>query len=80
MPLRSASVERRSHDYERHGTTSLFAALNVATGEVTQQARSRHTGAGFLTFLRRVYRVHPDGELHVVLDNVSTHQTSAVRA
>jgi DDE superfamily endonuclease len=80
LPLRSGSVERRTHDYERHGTTSLFAALNVATGEVTQQARARHTGADFLAFLRRLDRAYPAGELHVVLDNVSTHTTPAVRA
>jgi transposase len=80
LPLRSGSVERRTHDYERHGTTSLFAALNVATGEVTQQARARHTGADFLAFLRRLDRAYPAGELHVVLDNVSTHTRPAVRA
>jgi transposase len=80
LPLRSGSVERRTHDYERHGTTSLFAALNVATGEVIGEARARHTGADFLAFLRRVDRVYPAGELHVVLDNVSTHKTPAVRA
>lgn len=80
LPLRSGSVERRTHDYERHGTTSLFAALNVATGEVTAEARARHTGADFLAFLRRLDRAYPDQELHVVLDNVSTHKTPAVRA
>ncbi len=80
LPLRSGSVERRTHDYERHGTTSLFAALEVATGKVTQEARARHTGLDFLAFLRRLDRVYPDQELHVVLDNVSTHKTPAVRA
>lgn len=80
LPLRSGSVERRTHDYVRNGTTSLFAALNVATGEVTQQARPRHTGDDFLAFLRRIDRAYPDQELHVILDNVSTHKTPAVRA
>ena len=80
LPLRPGQVERHTHDYERHGTTSLFAALNVATGEVTQQARARHTGADFLAFLRRLERVYPDEELHVILDNVSTHKTPAVRS
>ena len=75
LPLRPGQVERHTHDYERHGTTSLFAALNVATGEVTHEARSRHTGADFLAFLRRIDRVYPDAELHVILDNVSTHKT-----
>ena len=80
LPLKPGQVERHTHDYERHGTTSLFAALNVATGEVTHEARSRHTVADFLAFLRRIDRVYPDAELHVILDNVSTHKTPAVRA
>jgi transposase len=80
LPLREGSVERRTHDYERHGTTSLFAALEVGTGKVTAEARARHTGADFLAFLRRLDRVYPEAELHVVLDNVSTHKTPAVRA
>jgi hypothetical protein len=79
LPLRPGQVERHTHDYERHGTTSLFAALEVGTGKVTAQARARHTGDDFLAFLRRVERAYPDGELHVVLD-VSTHTTPAVRA
>jgi transposase len=80
LPLRGGSVERRTHDYVRNGTTSLFAALEVATGTVTQEARSRHTGADFLAFMRRVERAYPEGELHVVLDNVSTHKTPDVQA
>ena len=80
LPLRPGQVERHTHDYERHGVTSLFAALEVATGQVTQQTRARHTGADFLAFLRRLERVYPSQELHVVLDNVSTHKTPAVRA
>jgi len=80
LPLRPGQVERHTHDYERHGTTSLFAALEVGTGKVTTQARARHTGDDFLAFLRRVERAYPVGELHVVLDNVSTHKTPAVRA
>ncbi|MCA1569654.1 MAG: IS630 family transposase [Chloroflexi bacterium] len=80
LPLRPGGVERRTHDYKRNGVTSLFAALNIATGEVTQQSRARHTGADFLAFLRRLNRTYPSGELHVILDNVSTHKTPAVRA
>ena len=80
LPLRPGQVERRTHDYKRNGTTSLFAALNVATGEVTQQARPRHTGADFLAFLRRLEGVYPEHDLHVVLDNVSSHKTPAVQA
>ena len=75
LPMKPGQVERHTHDYKRNGTTSLFAALNVATGEVTQEARARHTGLDFLAFLRRIEHVYPDQELHVVLDNVSSHKT-----
>ncbi len=56
LPLRPGQVERHTHDYKRNGTTSLFAALEVATGKVTTEARARHTGADFLAFLRHVER------------------------
>ena len=80
LPLRSGQVERRTHDYKRNGITSLFAALDVATGEVTSEARARHTGDDFLAFLRRLDRTYPEQDLHVILDNVSTHKTPDVRA
>ena len=80
LPMRPGQVERHTHDYTRNGTTCLFAALEVGTGTVTTATRERHTAADFLGFLRRVERAYPDGELHVVLDNVSTHKTAAVRA
>ena len=80
LPLRPGQVERHTHDYTRHGTTCLFAALEVGSGRVTTDTRDRHTGADFLAFMRRVARAYPEGELHVVLDNVSTHTTPAVRA
>ena len=79
LPLKPGQVERHTHDYRRNGTTSLFAALEVATGKVTTQARARHTAADFLAFLRQVERAYPEGELAVVLDNVSSHKTPAVR-
>src|ERR1019366_7795428 len=72
LPLRPGQVERHTHDYKRNGTTCLFAALEVGTGKVTQQTRARHRGEDFLAFMRQVERAYPDGELHVVLDNVST--------
>ena len=78
LPLRPGQVERHTHDYTRHGTTCLFAALEVGTGRVTTDTRERHTGADFLAFLRQVGRAYPNVELHVVLDNVSTHKTPAV--
>ncbi len=80
LPMRPGQVERHTHDYTRHGTTCLFAALEVGTGHVTKETRTRHTGADFLAFLRRVEHAYPERELHVVLDNVSTHKTPAVRA
>ena len=78
LPLRPGQVERHTHDYKRNGTTSLFAALEVATGRVTEQARERHTADDFLGFLRLVARTYPKGRVHVVLDNVSTHKTPEV--
>ena len=80
LPMRSGQVERHTHDYTRNGTTCLFAALEVATGHVTTDTRERHTGADFLAFMRRVARTYPEGDLHVVLDNVSTHKTPDVLA
>ena len=79
LPLRPGQVERHTHDSERHGTTCLFAALEVGSGQVTTDHRTRHTGADFLAFLKRVARAYPSGELHIVLDNVSTHKTPDVR-
>ena len=79
LPLRPGQVERHTHDYTRHGTTSLFAALEVGSGHVTTDTRDRHTGADFLAFMKRVARAYPTDELHVVLDNVSTHTTPAVK-
>lgn len=80
LPLRPGQVERHTHDYKRNGTLSLFAALEVATGQVTNETRARHTGADFLAFLRRLAREYPRGEVHVILDNVSTHKTPDVVA
>jgi transposase len=80
LPLRPGLPERQTHDYRRHGTVNLFAALDVATGQVTHEARERHTGADFLAFLKRIARAYPKGEVHLIMDNVSTHKTPAVKA
>jgi transposase len=80
LPLWPGQVERHTHDYKRNGTLSLFAALEVATGRVTEQARERHTGDDFLAFLRLLARTYPRGEVEVVLDNVSTHKSPDVQA
>jgi transposase len=79
LPLRPGQVERRSHDYKRNGTTNLYAALELASGEVTGTTTNRHRAREFLAFLRLLDRRYPQGELHVVLDNSSTHKTPAVQ-
>jgi transposase len=80
LPLRPGLPARQTHDYRRNGLTSLYAALEVATGTVLGECRARHTGADFLAFLRRVTRAYRDRALHVILDNSSTHSTPAVHA
>jgi transposase len=81
LPLGPGLAERRTHDYKRHGTTTLFAALEVATGKITADAcYPRHTNAEFLRFLRQVARAHPRVKLHVICDNYATHNHENVRA
>ena len=79
LPLRSGRAVRHTHDYKRHGVVDLYAALEVATGHVTHQLTDSHTAADFLGFMRKVVRVYPERELHVVLDNSSTHSTPDVK-
>ena len=73
LPLRPGPPEKATHDYVRHGTTTLFAALEVATGKVTDACYDRHGKAEFLDFLKKVARAYPRRELHVVVDNYHTH-------
>jgi transposase len=80
LPLRTGRATRHTHDYKRHGVLDLFAALEVATGKVTHELRDSHTAADFLGFMKKVARQHPDRELHVILDNSSTHSTPDVQA
>jgi transposase len=79
LPLRPGLPEKATHDYVRHGTTTLFAALEVATGKVTQACHERHTHAEFLAFLKQVARAYPRVPLHVVCDNYATHKHPAVQ-
>lgn len=80
LPMRPGQPERRAHDYVRHGTTSLFAALDVATGEIIGQCHRRHRHQEFLRFLRRINEtVPPELALHLVLDNYATHKTPQVQ-
>lgn len=80
LPLKRGQAERRTHDYKRHGVADLYAALELATGRVVGDCRDSHTGADFLSFLKRVSREFPRVKLHVVLDNSSTHKTPDVQA
>jgi transposase len=80
LPLRRGRAARHTHDYKRHGVLDLYAALNVATGEVVHACTESHTAADFLGFMRLVARQNPRRELHVVLDNSSTHSTPEVLA
>jgi len=80
LPLRPGLPARQTHDYRRNGLTSLYAALEVATGAVLGECRPRHTGADFLAFLKRLTRAYRGQALHVILDNSSTHGTPAVQA
>ncbi len=79
LPMRPGQVERHTHDYERHGTTSLFAALDVATGRVVGECHRRHRAVEFRAFLDTIEASVPAGlEIHVILDNVSTHKTPLI--
>src|SRR5258708_14210932 len=80
LPLRSGRAPRHTHDYKRHGVIDLFAALNIANGQVTHDCTESHTGADFLGFMKKVARQYPKQELHVILDNSSTHGTPDVKA
>jgi transposase-like protein len=74
LPVRPGLPEKATHDYKRNGTTTLFAALEVATGTVTDRCYDRHGKAEFLDFLKHVAKAHPDRQLHIVLDNYHTHK------
>src|SRR6266498_403227 len=80
LPVDFGLTEKRTHDYKRHGTTNLFAALNTATGEVLADCYPRRTGADFLAFIKKAVKPHAGKEIHVVLDNLSTHDTPEVNA
>ena len=72
--------ERRTHDYRRYGTTNLYAALDVASGHVISAMTARHRATEFLAFLKLIDQNVPDHlDIHVILDNVSTHKTPAVQ-
>lgn len=80
LPMRPGHVERRTHDHVRHGTTSLFAALDAKTGTVIGQLHRRHRSREFRKFLETIDAAVPaDLDLHLILDNASTHKTAQIR-
>jgi transposase len=78
LPMRPGLPARQTHDYKRNGLIILYAALNIASGAVVGECTATHTGADFLRFLQALYRRHKRRDLHVVLDNSSTHKTPEV--
>jgi transposase len=80
LPMRPGLPAKATHDDVRHGTTTLFAALEVATGKVTDACYDRHRHQEFLAFLKVVAKAHPRVKLHVVCDNYGTHKHDAVNA
>ena len=80
LPLSPGRAEKHGFEYYRHGTLSLYAALNPQTGEVIGQTAARHTSEEFVAFLEEVVATEPaDREVHVILDNFSTHKTDLVK-
>lgn len=80
LPLRPGLPARQTHDYQRNGLTSLYAALEIASGRVVGKCSERHTGADFLRFLNVLTRSYYKRDLHVILDNSSTHKTPEIQA
>jgi transposase len=81
LPLAPGVAERRTHDYMRHGTTTLFAALDLASGRVIGELHRRHRATEFLKFLRTIDANVPETlDLHLIMDNYGTHKTPAVKA
>jgi transposase len=80
LPMMPGMPERRSHDYARHGTTSLFAAFNIADGTVISSLHRRHRATEFKKFLVRIDKAVPAGlDVHLVCDNLATHKTAAIQ-
>ena len=80
LPLKKGRTQTMTHDYKRHGTTTLFAALNILNGQVIGQCQQRHTHVQWLTFLRQIDRETPkDKTLHLIADNYATHKHPKVQ-
>jgi len=80
LPMKKGRAGTMTHDYKRHGTTTLFAALDIATGKVVHDCLPRHRHQEFLSFMRKVERsVEPGLDIHVIVDNYATHKHPRVR-
>lgn len=80
LPMRPGQIERRTHDYVRHGTTSLFAALDTKTGKIIGQTQQRHRSEEFRNFLDTIEKNVPaELDVHMILDNYGTHKTALIR-
>jgi transposase len=79
LPMQPGRAASWTHDYRRHGTTTLFAALEIATGKVTAACKPRHRHQEFLAFCKQVARTYPTGELHLVMDNYAAHKRIEIR-
>ncbi len=79
LPMQPGLPERRTHDYLRHGTTTLFAALEIATGKVTAACKPRHRYQEFLAFLKQTARAYPEVQLHLVMDNYAAHKRIEIK-
>ena len=79
LPLKPGQPERRSFDYKRNGTTSLYAALAVHQGKVIANCAPRHTHKEFLDFLKQLVKTYPEAELHLIVDNLSAHKHKNVK-
>lgn len=80
LPLKPHQIERLSHEYKRHGTASLLAALEVHSGQVRAEPIRRNDSATFIRFLRRLLNAYPGKELHIIADNASSHRSKKTRA
>lgn len=79
LPMRPGQFERRTHDYKRNGTVQLYAALEVHAGRVVPRIEERHRSREFIVFMNHLLRVYPSGDLHVIVDNVSSHDSKEVQ-
>ena len=80
LPMRPGQIERRTHDYKRNGTIQLFAALEIQAGKVLSRVEARHRSREFIAFMEQLLKSYPRGDLHIIMDNVSSHVSKEVHA